>query len=213
MSESGMVLNLEFYSCRHLLFAGRCPLTQELVQRLKEGLQIDMGSRRRALLSEKFRPATLVHSLQLTLKKRTSLREDMLEIEFHFDAAKASRHMQLEEKPYLTQTALETMGAVTDNIEFDCSALFLYGGDAVKSLFPIRFGLPEVPDRSFDEIRGISAVKMSDGKEIYKVYLESTDLKELHLEIDFNIPGLFSLDLPQAILEEAHKIASRFVVR
>ncbi len=54
-------------------------------------------------------------------------------------------------------------------------------------------------------------MKTENGRGIYRVALESVDLKELSLEVFFGANLRFGDDLPNQALEQAHLIASKFI--
>lgn len=95
--------------------------------------------------------------------------------------------------------------------EFTCGAIFQYDESIARKLFPIRGELSEISDGLYDEIRGLTLAKTADGRETYRVVIESPDLTDVSLEVIFISRRRFTEKLPSEILEQAHLIISKFV--
>ena len=199
-------------SCVHLLFAGLASLPDTVTNQIGSRFEVDLAAKRRVLaFRERAAVDRRVEHLHVRVAGQSN-EPSSYEIEFHYDADALLRRARTTQRELVKSTALlGVLAALPREVEFECSASFEYGPKSAQGLFPVRLGTAQGSDRAFDEVRGLTTVKLEDGGVSYTVALESLDLETLSLYVEFKRAERFSSGLPAAILERAVTIASGFI--
>ena len=203
---------LQMYSCVHLLVRFTSVLPDHMFERLRAETNPDRASTR----TIEWRWEAIAgdgHFLysQSFVKLRSPRRSSQYDIELHYDLAeKPQRRADVKTSARVDQI-MTLLGDLNGEASVLSEARFEYDEQTARKLFPIKSESLQEGESLFDEVRGLTVVKTENGRGIYRVALESVDLKELSLEVFFGVDMQFSGDLPNQVLEQAHLIASKFI--
>ena len=204
------MINLASQSCVHLLFSCQTALITPVLEQIRTQFNVNLSGRRRRGFHERAAVDRRVEHLQVSFSGQPGP-ASTFEIEFHYDAETLKRGARTVSHDFAKGAALlKTLSSLPQEVEFECGVSFEYGPPAAEKLFPVGLGSPEQADRAFDEIRGLTAVKLEDGEAFYTVALESFDLETLSVYVTFKHTGSFSATLPARLLQRAVSISSRF---
>ena len=205
------MLGLRNSDCRHLLFSARLSLDATLLEKMGREFNVDLSRKRRWRLEERASVDEWVEYVEITLERKPG-REAVHEIEFHYDTDTPKRkpkgagasHSEVAKQ-------LSIMSGLREPAKFECEASFEFAAPGLQEFFPIKVGEVPQAERPFDEIRGLSMVKLKDGDVQYTATLETSALRELSLTVSFEAAAHFSRTLPQRVLQQAVDIKSRFL--
>jgi len=205
---------LERYACGHLLFGTTCILHDGILDRLRTETSPDRATTRTIEWKWEALPtnAHFIYS-QAHLKLRGPKTRRLYEIQFHYDLTeRPQRRADVKASSRLDRviSVLEDLG---EEAIFTCDASFQYDESTARKLFPMKPELPQGSEGLFNEIRGLTMVKTENGREIYRVAINSEDLKAVALDAYFAVRRPFGKDLLDQILEQANLLASKFIVQ
>ena len=205
------MIGLARSSCDHFLFSGQAALSASVMDQIQNEFSVDVRTSRQGLeFRERAAIDRSVEHLQVRLVGESE-QPLTFEIGFHYDADTLRRRARTAPDEFRSGAVLlEVLAGLSAEVEFECSASFEYRLTAAQRLFPVRLGTGDQEGRAFDEIRGLTAVKLEDGEVFYTVALESFDLETLSAYVTFKQTASFSATLPARLLQRAVSIGSRF---
>lgn len=213
------MIGLGSRSCSHLLFRGQLALNEQTLDELQSEFGVDLKTKRRLSFRERAVQEQLVNVAHerwieyVEVSFKGQAKDDQTyEIEFHYDVETPKRKPRVASEDHpKAASALGILEAINDQIQFECEAGFVYRDSSRQRLFPFKVQASESLEQGFDEVRGLTMVKLEEEEVLYTVTLESLDLEELSLHAFFNHSASFSEALPEEILRKAIDIKSRFL--
>ena len=205
------MIGLNVQSCRHLLFTSRISLDDSILEEIQVSFDVNLSAKRRWRILERVALDRSVEYVQVQFEKQPG-NESNCEVGFHYDAEMRTRRARTTQAEYPKATEiLSILSSLSQPAEFDCEALFAHPPPSAQNLFPMRTQELERNGGAFDEIRGITLVKLEQDEVLYNVTLQSLDLQELLLDVSFNHVSTFSDSLPREVLRKASNIQSNFL--
>ena len=92
---------------------------------------------------------------------------------------------------------------------FDYDIVFVFSRQASRAIFPWK--LPVLPGAVLDEVRGFRGIKNEGRRVLYKLSIESPELDELYINVEFRREDVLGYDSLEQRLLEATKIAQNIV--
>ena len=159
------------------------------------------------LFLNRYRASRMLHVASAVVSSARQ-KDEALRLEFNF-WARARVPLEFKTKPVadlvraLSQWELEAT--------FDCSVALLYPEKGWTSRVSLPMRLFEHIELPFDELRGVRAVKVEDGKTAYSIIIDRPENKTLSHVVLFSHSAPVTDRLGEDILAQAVHISSLFV--
>ena len=205
---------LQLNSCVHLLLMVTCTLPEELVERLQNQTSPDrVTSRSIEWKWEAVSAGEQFVYIRTLMNRRGPRVRRQYKIGLHYDVTKMlHKKTDVKASPRIDKI-ISILAELNQGVTVACDAQFLYDENTAKKLFPIKSDLPQSSEGLFDEIRGLTMVKTENGREIYRVKMESEDLDQVTVDVSFHIQLSFDKKLSDHVLEQASLISAKFIVQ
>lgn len=199
-----MLPDLASYQCTHIVASSRVSrgLNASVVRRLTgEKLQAEGGP----VAEESYQASGEEHNIRVFILKRGRSPYVVVHIDCLLD---------MDGVPPNSRDVgdlLEDLKSLNLTAEWHFDMMFILGSAASKAVFPIR--LPVFGDAGMDEIRGLKGVKYEDAsKKIkYELSIESPDLKELFLNVEFHRREAFDIEMIRQALREGNGVVRAII--
>jgi len=191
-----MLPDMSASRCTHLLITGAIAkgLNSNVVRQLTgEGL----SERRRPVAEEEYVIGGSSQNARIFMAKQGRSTFLVVHVD-RFD------NMDSHEESSQVTNLLESLNSLNLQTRFDFDFLFTLGARAARGIFPVR--LPVFANLEMDEIRAFKGVKFHPGprKAIkYQLSVETPDLKELYVNVEFTRNQVFHSDMIHQTLREA----------
>jgi hypothetical protein len=144
------------------------------------------------------------HRVQVRMIRRS---QRSCEILIHIDCPR-NKKVEVENSGAVVEL-LERLSALRFNAEFSYDVSFRLGSKAAQMLFPLK--LPIMSGAIIDEFRGFRGVKREGSKIAYEVSLDSPELKELFINIEYRRREIFDSELLHQTIREAASIVEGII--
>jgi hypothetical protein len=198
-----MLLDLAKYKCTHFLVEWRIPHDFNLVS-LSDVVGQRITPSKPYTCKEAYTISGGFHIVDAQIVRKP---RQTCELTLHFDCFLNEEGETSQTDP-VTQL-IQKLSALELVSTFHYEIVLTFSREASRLFFPLK--LPVIAGAILDEFRGFNGVKYESGKLLYKLSIESPELKELYFNVEFHRRESFSSGSLEQKLGEAVNIAKNII--
>lgn len=142
--------------------------------------------------------------MQVRVRRRSQRTNEIL---IHIDCPR-NKEVEIENSGEVVEL-LERLTVSRFDADFSYDVSLRLSSKAAHRLFPLK--LPLMTGAIIDELRGFKGIKREGSKIAYEVSMDSPELKDLYINIEFSRREVFDSDLLHQTLREAASIVEGII--